>query len=141
VALWNRSLLGEVRQRLHEMGIRIALGASNCDVLMLMLGEGARLSLAGVALGTPAALAASRMISSMLYGISPRDATVFICVPAGLIVVALAASLPSCPARSRCRSDRRAAPRVIHVCYYHRRCRLARGPGQRLSLMTGINRL
>ncbi len=81
-----------VRQRLHEIGVRIALGASRGDVLRLIVRRGAGLSLLGILIGVPSALAASRVMSSLLYGISPLDVAVYISVPAVLILVALAAS-------------------------------------------------
>ncbi len=92
-----------VRQRMHEMGIRAALGASYADVLRMILGKGALLAGAGVLLGIPAALAMSRVIGSLLYGISPRDLTVFLAVPAVLVAVALAASY--LPARRAAKVD------------------------------------
>ncbi len=92
-----------VRQRLHEIGVRIALGASRGDVLRLIVRRGAGLSLLGILVGTPAALAASRVISSLLYGISPLDVMVYVSVPAVLILVALAASY--LPARKAARVD------------------------------------
>jgi putative ABC transport system permease protein len=92
-----------VRQRLHEMGIRIALVASYGDILALVVGKGVQLAIIDVALGTPAAFAASRALGSLLYGISPHDLTVFISVPVVLIVVTLAAS--HLPARRAARVD------------------------------------
>jgi predicted permease len=81
-----------VTQRMHEMGVRLALGASPSDVLALVLRKGALLAGAGMVLGIPAALAISRLMRALLYGISPRDLTVFAGVPALLAIVALAAS-------------------------------------------------
>jgi putative ABC transport system permease protein len=80
-----------VTQRMHEMGIRIALGASRRNVLKLILSRSAWLACAGVALGIPAALILSRVIGSMLFGIGPRDLAVFAGMPALLVLVALAA--------------------------------------------------
>jgi len=92
-----------VTQRMQEMGVRVALGASPGDVLALVLGKGALLAGAGVVVGIPAALAVSRVIGSLLYGVSPHDLTVFLGVPAVLIVVALAASY--FPARRAAKVD------------------------------------
>jgi putative ABC transport system permease protein len=92
-----------VSQRTHEMGIRMALGARYGDVLGLVLRKGAMLAGAGVLLGTPAALAMSRVIGSLLYGVSPRDFTVFAGVPVILVLVALAASY--LPARRAAKVD------------------------------------
>ena len=81
-----------VTQRMHEMGIRVALGASYGDVVELVVRKGAFLAGAGVALGIPAALAVSHIMSSLLFGTSPRDLTVFAGVPLVLLAVALGAS-------------------------------------------------
>ena len=92
-----------VSQRTHEIGIRVALGASRGNVLTLVVRKGLLLSLAGVAIGVPAALAASRVTASLLYGVSPRDVTVFAGVPVVLVVVSLAASY--IPARRAAKVD------------------------------------
>jgi putative ABC transport system permease protein len=92
-----------VRQRMREIGIRAALGASYGSLLGSVLGKGVQLSIVGVAVGIPAALALSGMLASVLYGISPRDITVFVAVPAILILAALAASY--LPARQAARVD------------------------------------
>ncbi len=81
-----------VSLRLHEMGVRMALGASSRDVLSLVLHKGAALAGIGVAAGVPAALAASRLIGSLLYGVDPHDFGVFGVTAIVLIVVALIAS-------------------------------------------------
>jgi putative ABC transport system permease protein len=81
-----------VTQRMHEMGIRVALGATRMDLLRLVVGKGASLAVVGLAFGLPAGLAAARLIGSLLYGIKPTDATVFIGIPALLVAVALSAS-------------------------------------------------
>jgi len=98
-----------VSQRMHEMGIRVALGASYGDVLAVVLCKGAFLAGAGVVIGIPVALAMSRVMGSLLYGISPRDLTVFAAVPVVLVAVALAASY--LPARRAARVDPMAALR------------------------------
>jgi len=81
-----------VSQRTHEMGMRIALGASYGDVLGLIMKKGALLAGAGILIGVPAALAGPRVMRYLLYGISTRDVTVFVGVPLLLLAVALAAS-------------------------------------------------
>jgi putative ABC transport system permease protein len=92
-----------VAQRMHEMGLRLALGASPSDVLALVLRKGAWLAGLGLLVGIPAALAMSRAMRSLLYGISPRDLTVFAGVPVLLVMVALAASYV--PARRAAKVD------------------------------------
>lgn len=81
-----------VNRRRHEIGVRIALGAGYANVLGLVLRQGALLSVLGAALGTPAALAASRLLRSLLHGTQPTDASVFAAVSLLLVLVALAAS-------------------------------------------------
>ena len=92
-----------VSQRMHEMGVRVALGASPNDVLGLVLRKGALLAAIGVAVGTPTALAATRVIESLLYGVSPHDLTIFGGVPVMLVIVAFAASY--IPARRATKVD------------------------------------
>ena len=82
-----------VRQRTHEMGIRVAMGASSGKVVGQVLRGGTLPTAVGVLLGLPAALAASGILRAVLYGISPRDLTVFLAVPVVLLLVALGASL------------------------------------------------
>jgi len=92
-----------VAQRMREMGVRLALGASPSDVLALILRKAAWLAGTGLLVGIPAALAMSRAMRSLLYGISPRDLTVFAGVPLLLVMVALAASYV--PARRAAKVD------------------------------------
>jgi len=80
-----------VVQRTREIGIRMALGAQSRDVLKLVVGNGMRLALIGVALGLAGALALSRLMTSLLFGITPTDALTFAAVSTGLIAVALLA--------------------------------------------------
>jgi predicted permease len=82
-----------VRQRTHEMGIRVALGATHGNVMALILRRGTAPAAMGLLIGIPAALAASGLLRALLYGIGPRDLTVFVGVPVLLLLVALAASL------------------------------------------------
>jgi|HubBroStandDraft_4_1064222.scaffolds.fasta_scaffold00131_24 predicted permease len=80
-----------VGQRTHEIGIRIALGAQRKNVLMLILGEGTKTALIGVGIGLAAALVLTRLMSSVLYGISATDPITFLAVAVVLTLVALAA--------------------------------------------------
>jgi len=80
-----------VGQRRHEIGIRIALGAERRDVLRLVLGDGARLVAAGIALGIFGALALTRSMTSLLFEVGPTDPETFVVVAIGLALVALAA--------------------------------------------------
>jgi predicted permease len=81
-----------VIQRTHEVGIRMALGAQRSHVLKMIMGQGLRLVLVGVALGLVGAFAFTSIISSLLFGISTRDAYTFIAAPLLLIGVGLLAS-------------------------------------------------
>ena len=80
-----------VGQRTREIGIRIALGAGRTDVLRSIVGQGAKMAVIGVAIGIVAALALARLISTMLYGVSPSDPLTFLAVGPLLMGVALAA--------------------------------------------------
>jgi predicted permease len=82
-----------VTQRLHEMGIRLALGASPGNVLRMLLSQGIALVLAGLALGVAAAAALTRVIASLLFDVSATDAVVFATVPLLLALVGMAANL------------------------------------------------
>jgi putative ABC transport system permease protein len=78
-----------VVQRTREIGIRMALGAQAADVLKMVIRNGLRLALVGVAIGLAGALALTRLMTSLLYGVTPTDAVTFASVSVGLIVVAL----------------------------------------------------
>jgi len=82
----------DVAQRIHEMGVRMALGARAPDVVRLILGEGVRMVLIGIVLGLAATLAAGRAIASLLFDTSPHDPLVLSIVCVTLLVVAVAAS-------------------------------------------------
>ena len=85
-----------VAQRTHEIGIRVALGAQKSDVLKMVVGRGIKLALIGVAIGICGALALTRVLSSLLYGVTPTDPITFIAVSLILVVVAfLACYLPA----------------------------------------------
>ena len=81
-----------VAQRTHEIGIRMALGAQSPDVLKLVLGQGLRLTLVGAALGVGGAFALTRLMSSLLFGVTASDPATFAVVTFFLTVVALLAS-------------------------------------------------
>jgi putative ABC transport system permease protein len=80
-----------VAQRTHELGIRMALGAQLTDVLKLVLKEGMVLALVGVAIGIGGAFALTRLITGLLFGVTPTDSVTFGAVAGGLLVVALLA--------------------------------------------------
>ena len=82
-----------VSQRTHEIGVRMALGARDADVVRLILVEGTRLGIAGLALGLVVALVAGRWMEPLLYATSPRDPLIFALVAVTLTAVAVAASL------------------------------------------------
>jgi predicted permease len=92
-----------VSQRVHEFGIRIALGATPRDVLRLVLGQGLRLALMGVIVGVLGALALTRLLSGMLFEIRPSDPLTLAAVAVLLSVVALLACY--IPARRAMRVD------------------------------------
>jgi putative ABC transport system permease protein len=80
-----------VSQRIHEVGIRMALGAQPADVMRLVLGQGLKLALLAVGTGVLASFALTRLMSSLLYGVSSTDPLTFIAVAILLALVALAA--------------------------------------------------
>jgi putative ABC transport system permease protein len=92
-----------VKQRNHEIAVRMALGAQARDVLGLVLRHGARLAGAGIAFGVAGALVLSRLISSQLFGVSPTDPLTFAVVSLGLAGAALAAC--ALPARRASKID------------------------------------
>jgi putative ABC transport system permease protein len=92
-----------VTRRTQEIGIRMAIGAQRGDVLRLVLGEGARMAALGIAIGIVASLAVTRLVSSLLFGISATDPLTFSGVALLLSLVALAAAY--IPARRAMRVD------------------------------------
>ena len=92
-----------VTQRTPEIGIRLALGAGRVQVFRLILGQGVRVVFMGIVLGLFAALALSRVIRSLLFGVTPSDPLTFVFVSVLLIVVALIAC--SIPARRATKVD------------------------------------
>jgi ABC-type antimicrobial peptide transport system permease subunit len=81
-----------VTQRTHELGVRVALGAQVRDVVTLVVKDGLRVAVIGVAIGTAAAFWAGRFVKELLYDVSPNDPIIFALVAVMLVVVALAAS-------------------------------------------------
>jgi predicted permease len=82
-----------VTQRTREFGIRMALGASAGDVIGMVMRHGVRLAVIGLAIGIGGALAVTRLMSSLLYGVKPTDPAVFGGVAAALMAVAMIASV------------------------------------------------
>ncbi len=82
-----------VTQRSHEIGIRVALGASGGDVIRMVLGQSLSVVAAGVLAGLAGSLAVMRLIASMLFNVNTGDPTTFVVVCAGLLGVGLIASL------------------------------------------------
>ncbi|HET6850690.1 MAG TPA: FtsX-like permease family protein, partial [Pyrinomonadaceae bacterium] len=92
-----------VAQRTHEIGVRVALGAQPVDVLRLVIRQGMMLTFAGLVIGIAAGLAATRVLSDMLYGVTTTDPLTFVGVPAFLLLVAFVACY--IPARRATRID------------------------------------
>jgi putative ABC transport system permease protein len=92
-----------VRQRTHELGLRMALGAQARDVLALILKQGLKLTLIGIGLGLVAAYALTRWMESLLFGVRPTDALTFGVIAVVLLLVALLACW--IPARRATRVD------------------------------------
>jgi putative ABC transport system permease protein len=92
-----------VSQRTREIGIRLALGATPRHILRLMMGQGMRLTLIGVAIGFVGAVAVTRLMRSLLFGVAPTDLTTFMISAIVLIVVALLACF--IPARRATKVD------------------------------------
>jgi putative ABC transport system permease protein len=92
-----------VAQRTHEIGVRMALGARMSDIMRSVICEGALLALVGVSIGTFAALALTKLISSLLFGVGSSDPITFGSVAALLMVFALVGCYV--PARRAMRVD------------------------------------
>jgi putative ABC transport system permease protein len=92
-----------VRQRTHELGIRMALGAQPRDVLKMILGQGLKLAALGVAFGLAAAFALTRWMESLLFDVQPTDPLTFVVIGAALLCIAAVACLM--PARRATKVD------------------------------------
>ena len=82
-----------VRRRVREIGIRMALGATQSDVLRMVVSDGMKPILLGVAIGIAAALALSRMVASLIFGVRPTDPLTFAAVALLLVVVGIIATI------------------------------------------------
>ena len=91
LGIYGGAISYEARQRTHEIGIRVVLGARQRDVLKMIVGRGMRLALIGVSIGVVGALALSRFLSSSLYGVKATDLLTFVTVTFVLLGVALLA--------------------------------------------------
>ena len=93
-----------VAQQTREIGIRMALGAQRSDVLKMTVGQGLRLVLTGVAIGLAAAFVLTRVMATLLFGVSPTDPLTFIGILLVLSGVAVLASyIPRCAPRESIR--------------------------------------
>jgi putative ABC transport system permease protein len=92
-----------VTQRTQEIGIRMALGARPSDLVRAIVAQGFRLALGGIAIGIFGALALTRIIANLLYGVKPTDATPFLA--AALVLLAAVLLAAALPARAASRVD------------------------------------
>jgi putative ABC transport system permease protein len=92
-----------VRQRIHELGIRMALGATAGDVRRMIMGHGLSLAVVGAAIGIAGALAMNRLLSALLFEISSTDAATIVSV--ALLMLSVAAVASFLPARAGSRTD------------------------------------
>ena len=100
-----------VRQREREIGIRLALGARPKEMARTVVAQGARHALAGVAIGLPAAFFLSRVMASMVFGVTTRDPVTFAVLP--ILIVAVTALACYLPARRAARIDPTTAIRQL----------------------------
>jgi ABC-type antimicrobial peptide transport system permease subunit len=92
-----------VSQRTAEIGVRMALGAAPSEVFRLVIGDGLRLTAAGIVLGAIGSFFVARWLTTLLFGVSPGDPVVFLSTAGLLLVIAAAACLV--PARRATRVD------------------------------------
>ena len=92
-----------VARRTNEIGVRLALGAEGSQILRMVLGEAVLLAALGIVLGVPAALAASRLVVTMLYGLKTTDPVTILAATG--IMVAVAALAGDLPARRASRVE------------------------------------
>lgn len=92
-----------VSQRAQEMGVRVALGATSRDIVRLVVGRGAALAVAGAAAGCVVALGTTRLLGSLLYGVSPADPLTF--ATAAIVFVTVSVVASAGPARQAMRTD------------------------------------
>ena len=96
-------VLFDMRRRVREFGVRLALGASPQRILTSVMREGAKLSIVGLAVGGVLSLGVGRLIGGFLYGITPTDPTTYVAVAAVLSLTTLLAC--AIPARLASRVD------------------------------------
>lgn len=90
------TLIHEIGQRRHELGVRAALGAGVTDIVRLVVGDGVRVVMVGATLGILLALAGGKLIASLLYGVAANDLSVFVLVAVVLLAVGtLASAIPA----------------------------------------------
>jgi putative ABC transport system permease protein len=90
-------------QRTHEVGIRMALGATRADIMRLVVGNGMLLTFIGIGIGVAASFLLTRVMASLLFGVTATDIPTFLAVSAVLAAVALVANY--IPARRATRVD------------------------------------
>ncbi len=99
-----------VAERMHEFGVRMALGARSSDLVRLVVAHAARLVATGLAVGLGAAIAVARLLETLLYGVGPTDVLTFISVSAAIAFVAAVAC--AAPVRRAMRIDPIVAIRI-----------------------------